>query len=74
MEETYALGIRCAASPVPNPKRPVTNNCEEVCGLGIQNLSLEQRIITMSYSKKDEDADQAIIKVDRTAVFQEGTY
>ena len=28
----------------------------------------------MSYSKKDEDADQAIVKVDRTAVFQEGTY
>jgi len=26
----------------------------------------------MSYSKKDEDADQAIMKVDRTAVFQEG--
>ncbi|KAK4693618.1 coatomer subunit gamma, partial [Lecanoromycetidae sp. Uapishka_2] len=26
----------------------------------------------MSYSKKDEDADQAIVKVDRTAVFQEG--
>lgn len=25
----------------------------------------------MSYSKKDEDADQAIVKVDRTAVFQE---
>lgn len=27
----------------------------------------------MSYGKKDEDADQAIVKVDRTAVFQEGT-
>ena len=27
----------------------------------------------MSYSKKDEDADQAVVKVDRTAVFQEGT-
>lgn len=26
----------------------------------------------MNYSKKDEDADQAIVKVDRTAVFQEG--
>jgi hypothetical protein len=26
----------------------------------------------MSYSKKDEDADQAIMKVDRTSVFQEG--
>lgn len=26
----------------------------------------------MSYSKKDEDADQAIVKVDRTAVYQEG--
>jgi coatomer protein complex subunit gamma len=26
----------------------------------------------MSYSKKDEDADQAIFKVDRTSVFQEG--
>ena len=26
----------------------------------------------MSYGKKDEDADQAIVKVDRTAVFQEG--
>ncbi|KAI9731129.1 MAG: coatomer subunit gamma [Cirrosporium novae-zelandiae] len=25
----------------------------------------------MSYSKKDEDADQAIVKVDRTSVFQE---
>lgn len=25
----------------------------------------------MSYSKKDEDADQAVVKVDRTAVFQE---
>lgn len=28
----------------------------------------------MSYGKKDEDADQAIVKVDRTAVFQEGRY
>ena len=28
----------------------------------------------MSYSKKDEDADQAIVKVDRTAVFQEGRH
>ena len=26
----------------------------------------------MSYGKKDEDADQAVVKVDRTAVFQEG--
>ena len=26
----------------------------------------------MSYGKKDEDADGAILKVDRTAVFQEG--
>ena len=26
----------------------------------------------MSYGKKDEDAEQAILKVDRTAVFQEG--
>jgi coatomer protein complex subunit gamma len=26
----------------------------------------------MSYGKKDEDADQAILKVDRTSVFQEG--
>ena len=27
----------------------------------------------MSYVKKDEDADQGMIKVDRTSVFQEGT-
>ena len=27
----------------------------------------------MSYRKKDEDADQAIVKVDRTSVYQEGT-
>ena len=27
----------------------------------------------MSYGKKDEDADQAIVKVDRTSVFQEGS-
>ena len=27
----------------------------------------------MSYMKKDEDADQGMIKVDRTSVFQEGT-
>lgn len=26
----------------------------------------------MSYGKKDEDVDQAIVKVDRTSVFQEG--
>jgi len=26
----------------------------------------------MSYGKRDEDADGAILKVDRTAVFQEG--
>ena len=26
----------------------------------------------MSYAKKDEDAEQAILKVDRTSVFQEG--
>lgn len=30
------------------------------------------RVGTMSYGKRDEDADQAIVKVDRTAVFQEG--
>jgi coatomer protein complex subunit gamma len=28
----------------------------------------------MSYGKKDEDADQAIVKVDRTSVFQEGKH
>ena len=28
----------------------------------------------MSYGKRDEDADGAIIKVDRTAVFQEGEF
>lgn len=27
---------------------------------------------TMSYSKKDEDADTAMLRVDRTSVFQEG--
>ncbi|KAI4147793.1 MAG: hypothetical protein LQ340_005385 [Diploschistes diacapsis] len=27
----------------------------------------------MSYAKKDEDAEQALLKVDRTSVFQEGT-
>jgi len=26
----------------------------------------------MSYSKKDEDGDSAILKVDRTSVYQEG--
>lgn len=26
----------------------------------------------MAYMKKDEDADQAMIKLDRTTVFQEG--
>jgi coatomer protein complex subunit gamma len=26
----------------------------------------------MSYSKKDEDADTAMLRVDRTSVFQEG--
>ena len=26
----------------------------------------------MSYGKRDEDAEQAIVKVDRTSVFQEG--
>ena len=26
----------------------------------------------MNYSKKDEDGDQALMKVDRTSVFQEG--
>ncbi len=26
----------------------------------------------MSYSKKDEDADSALMRVDRTSVFQEG--
>lgn len=26
----------------------------------------------MSYGKRDEDADQAIVKVDRTSVYQEG--
>ena len=26
----------------------------------------------MSYGKRDEDAEQAIVKVDRTFVFQEG--
>lgn len=28
----------------------------------------------MSYAKKDEDAEQAILKVDRTSVFQEGRF
>ena len=28
----------------------------------------------MSYGKKDEDADQAILKIDRTSVFQEGKF
>ena len=28
----------------------------------------------MSYGKKDEDVDQAIVKVDRTSVFQEGMW
>lgn len=27
----------------------------------------------MAYHKKDEDMDGAIVKVDRTSVFQEGT-
>lgn len=27
----------------------------------------------MSYVKKDEDADQVMIKLDRTSVFQDGT-
>lgn len=27
----------------------------------------------MSYMKKDEDADQVMIKLDRTSVFQDGT-
>jgi hypothetical protein len=27
----------------------------------------------MSYMKKDEDADQTMIKLDRTSVFQDGT-
>ena len=27
----------------------------------------------MSYNKKDEDADGVTVKVDRTAVFQEGS-
>lgn len=27
----------------------------------------------MSYGKKDEDAEQAVFKVDRTSVFQEGS-
>ena len=26
----------------------------------------------MSYAKKDEDAEQALLKVDRTAIYQEG--
>ena len=26
----------------------------------------------MNYGKKDEDADQTLLKVDRTSVFQEG--
>ena len=28
----------------------------------------------MSYGKKDEDADQGIVKVDRTSIYQEGRY
>ena len=27
----------------------------------------------MSYGKRDEDAEQSVVKVDRTSVFQEGT-
>lgn len=28
----------------------------------------------MSYVKKDEDADQVMIKLDRTSVFQDGAF
>ena len=28
----------------------------------------------MSYAKKDEDAEQAVLKVDRTSVYQEGKF
>ena len=28
----------------------------------------------MNYGKKDEDADAGLVKVDRTQVFQEGTF
>jgi coatomer subunit gamma len=30
-------------------------------------------LFTMSYGKKDEDADLGLVKVDRTQVFQEGS-
>lgn len=32
----------------------------------------ELPIFTMSYSKRDEDAESGVVKVDRTSVFQEG--
>lgn len=36
------------------------------------NIFLPQSPSTMSYGKKDEDADLGMVKVDRTQVFQEG--
>lgn len=33
-----------------------------------------QRLGNMSYMKKDEDADQVMIKLDRTSVFQDGMH
>lgn len=40
VEKTCALGIRCAASPGPIPKRPAINDCE-FCGLSFQDLSFK---------------------------------
>lgn len=39
--------------------------------LRIQIANFQQP--TMSYGKKDEDADLALVKADRTQVFQEGS-
>ena len=37
-------------------------------------LVQSQHLGNMSYMKKDEDADQVMIKLDRTSVFQDGTW
>lgn len=78
----------CAATPAVGPKVNWQRRELEIQTrkpphlqphpLGIVQCSAAPQLLTtlptMSYGKKDEDADMGLVKVDRTQVFQEGEF
>ena len=45
-----------------------------ICSVHHNAAFFRATLPAMSYAKKDEDAEQALLKVDRTSVFQEGMF